>query len=200
MYATLLTAVLLAQAPQAGTQPPGRDTQPSAQSVDGTWTVLTFEKNGQAVPEAKNMTITIRNGVATCSGDEKSRPKAMRLEFGQNGMIRVTELDTAVGTDPARPEAGRADAAGDTRNAKTGHFILTKDFFCVCLKDGQATGVRPAGGERPNARADAEQPVRPAGGADTQPGAFSTSVPAGKPDACVIILKKSDSSNGERRP
>jgi hypothetical protein len=220
-----MTAVLLAQAPQPSTQPPTRDTTPSAHSIDGTWTVLCFEKNGQAVPEAKNMTITIRNNVATCSGDEKSRPKAMRLEFGQNGMIRVTELDTTVGTEPGRPpeparpgagrpdagppnadqpDAGRPNAAGDARNAKTGHYILAKEFFCVCLKDGQSDGARPGGGAIPPAasRIPGEQPVRPAGGADnTQPGTFGTTVPAGKPDAVVIILKKSDgSSPGERRP
>lgn len=195
MYATLLTAILLAQAPQAGTQPPGRDTQPSARSLDGTWTVLCFEKNGQAVPEAKNMTITIRNNVATCSGDEKNRPKSMRLEFGQNGTIRVTELDAAAGAPGAAapgaaPTARTEGAAGEHAGAKTGHYILTKDFFCVCLKDGQA-----AGGGRD------VQPGARAGAADTQPGTFSTTVPAGKPDACVVILKKSDgSSTGDRRP
>lgn len=196
MYATLMTAVLLGQAPQAGTQPPGRDTLPSAQSLDGTWTVVCFEKNGQPIPDAKNMTITIRNNVATCSGDEKNRPKSMRFEFAQNGKIRVTELDTAVGT--AAPDAS---PAGEPKDAKIGHYILTKDFFCVCLKDGQSTGIRPAGGEQPTTRTPADQPVRPAGGTDTQTGTFGTAIPSGKADACVVILKRSDSASpGERRP
>src|SRR5438105_15886873 len=105
MYATLLAAVLRAQAPQPGTQPPSRDTQPgAAPSLDGTWTVVALEKNGQPVPDARNMTLTIRNNVATCSGGaEANRPKTMRFEFGQNGKIRVTEQEGA----QAPPQQGQ---------------------------------------------------------------------------------------------
>jgi len=179
MYATLLTAVLLAQAPQTGTQPPGRD----AQSLDGTWTVLCLEKDGQPVPDAKHMTVTIKNNVCTfAGGDEKHAQKAMRIEFGQNGTVRLTEQDA--GTAPGA-------AAGDQKHAaKTGHYILTKDFFCVCLKDNQAAG---SGRD--------VQPTARAGGSGDQSGTFSTSVPHGKPDSCVVILKRSDSgSTGDRRP
>lgn len=201
MYATLLTAVLLAQAPQAGTQPPDRDTRSAAaQSLDGAWTVVCLEKDGQPVPDAKNMTVTIKNGVCTfAGGDDKTRQKAMRVEFGQHGMVRVTEQDAATAPgEAARPEA----AAGEPKQAaKTGHYILTKDFFCFCLKDAAAAGLRPAGDERPAAGAGDDQPVRRAGGADAQPGAFSTTIPQGKPDSCVVILKRSDSgSTGDRRP
>jgi hypothetical protein len=198
MYVTLLTAVLLTQAPQAGTQPPARDAQPAAaQSMDGTWTVVCLEKDGQPVPDAKNLTVTVKNGVCTfAGGDEKNRQKAMRVEFGPNGTARVTEQDAAAAPgEPARADA----AAGDPKAAKTGHYILTKDFFCVCLKDGRAD-VRPAGGERPAGAAD-DQPVRRAGGADAPRGAFSTSIPHGKPDSCVVILKRADGgSTGDRRP
>jgi hypothetical protein len=142
--------------------------------------------------------VTIKNGVCTfAGGDDKNRQKAMRIEFGQHGMVRVTEQDVAgsPGAEPAQADA----AAGDSKVAKTGHYILTKDYFCVCLKDAQPAGVRPAG-VRPAGAGD-DMPVRRAGGADAQLRAFGKSVPNGMPYSCVVILKRTDGgSTGDRRP
>ncbi len=224
MYATLIAAFVLAQAPTPAGQPPagrspglpGHDT--AAMSLDGNWTVVCLEKNGSPVADAKNLTVTVRNNVATFSDSNKQ--KAMRFEFAPDGRIRVTEMEgtgtgagtgTGTGTtaaqpgrpgQPVRPGVG-APGSPAHNETKTGVYVLAKDYFAVSLHD---TSARP-GGERPGAPGTAPRPVPPAGvpGAAppaTQPGGgtalggdFRSSVPSEKP-AIVVILKRSEGGNG----
>ena len=141
MYATLTAAALTLAAAQppatgrGGLAPPGQvpgenaAAPGAAQSIDGTWQVVALEKNGQPVPGAGAMTVTIRGGVVSFAplggtSADPARPAAgtgaagtgmmrsMRLEFGPAGTIRVTEagadnkFGTAGPSGPA-PEADR---------------------------------------------------------------------------------------------
>ncbi len=210
MYATLLAALavlLQPPTPPAG-QPgqPGRAGQPGAtaghdMSLDGTWTVVSFEKNGQAVPQATSMTVTVRNGVATFSGgDEKNHQKAMRIEFGPMNQIRVTEQDQGAG-GAGTPGAGTAPGAAPgtrpgspaTEQAKSGVYVKTHDYFAICLEDNQA-GTRP--GAAPGTRPATERTpgAAPPAGAGTSAG-FSSTLPHATP-YCTVILKRSGGGAG----
>lgn len=204
MYAMLLTA-LLAQPPQPPAQPPVRPAPPvqpaqpaqpgqpirpdqpgaipragaMAQSLDGDWQVLALEKDGRAVEGANTLTVSVRNNVVTFSGgEERNRPQAMRIEFGPNGTVRLTEQGAGdrpgagAGDRPGglgeRPAAGSPTASG----AKTGVYIMAGDYLAVSLHDraGAIPGARPGGLDAP-----ARPAVPPAG---TPPGAAP---PAGTP-------------------
>src|SRR5438874_11794420 len=101
MYATLLTAAILAQAPQpaTGTQSqPGRSDADRvghagmANQLDGSWTVVSLERSGQPVADVSGMTATVRNGLVTFDGGPPtSRMQPMRLEFGALGTVRVSD-------------------------------------------------------------------------------------------------------------
>ncbi len=141
MYGLLLCAIFVApqQDPNSPTRPADRNTT-SAISLDGNWTVLCVEKEGQPMPDAKKMTCSIANNVVTCKSDAKNDMKSMRLEFGPDATIRVTEMN----------ERGVAE------KAKTGVYVLSKDFLAICLHDS-ATTTTSAGtdGERTSRKIDA---------------------------------------------
>jgi hypothetical protein len=140
MYTLLVTTLVLAQAATpAPAQSP--DAAPSAkpgaaQSLDGNWTVICYEKNGQPMAEAKDVTVMIKDNTVTFSPkDAKTKIMAIRLEFPQPGMIRATEMEGASGsgsgatTTPDKSEqagqAGQAGQSGKAGQAKQGVYVLT---------------------------------------------------------------------------
>ncbi|HET6576494.1 MAG TPA: hypothetical protein VFG68_23035 [Fimbriiglobus sp.] len=148
MYATLLTAVVLAQPPQPAAQPPGREPAARAASLDGNWTVLYCAKDGQAKADLKDKTVSIRNNVATFTGAGADM-KPMRFELGPNNTIRVTETDATPGARPgapgAPPPARPIPGSPAANQTKTGVFVHGGDFLSVALHDGRpAAPVRPA--------------------------------------------------------
>ncbi len=116
---------------------PADETKPQMASLDGSWTVLCYEKDGQPVAEAKRMTVTVKDNVATFTdgaADEKdSKQKAMKFAFGLQGTIRVSEIE------------GTASAATDPssdKKAASGIYGMTKDYLAICLHDEASTGKR----------------------------------------------------------
>lgn len=220
MYAMLLTAVVLAQPPQ-----PGQPGQPGAnravaQSIDGEWQVVAIEKDGRQMDRANDLKVTIRNNVVTFSGgDEANRPQAMRIEFAQNGQVRLTEQGAGAGERPGgtpgagerpgapgQPGAGeRPGSPGAMSGAKSGVYIMAGDYLAVALHDragaGTTPGARPGGLDAPGTRPGGAPGTNPPGGtpgADrpgTTPGAglgtgtFSATLPSEKPSMCVILKR-----------
>ena len=92
---------------------------PDAKCLDGVWTVVCFEKGGEAQPEAKGMTVKAENGTITCSGKDGKTAMTMKVVIGQNGTVQVTEqgADTSVAAAPAR----------------AGVYVLTNDFLAISL-------------------------------------------------------------------
>jgi hypothetical protein len=205
MYATLIAALVLAQNPPQPQPPqppqPGqpRPADPTATtSLDGTWTVVAFERNGRPVADADTMSVTIRNGLITFTGgDESARLRPMRLEFAPNGMVRLIETPpadppgTRPGTTPPdAPKTERPVAPGSTPGvpARTGVYVLTRDFFVLSLNDTPAatdTAARP-GTTPPAATPDPRPGTAPR--ADYTAGYRPT--PTATPFA-VVILKRS---------
>jgi len=174
---------------QSGSSPP--------MSIDGNWKVLCLEKNGQPVADAKDVTVSIKDNVVTftspASTAEKDRMKAMRLDFAAGGKIRVTEANadgkfsnTGTGGNNTSGNTGNNSGNNTGNNAgnntssgghgaKTGVYVLAKDYLAVCIHD---EGGREGG----------------AAG-----GAAATEV--GKPNAksyCTVILTRADSSRPNR--
>jgi hypothetical protein len=184
-------------------------------SLDGDWQVLAIEKNGQAVAGASDFKVSVRNNVVTFSGgEERNRPQAMRIEFGANGQVRLTEQGAAPGAQPGaapgerpagappgeRPAAGSPAATG----AKTGVYIMAGDYLAVALHDAAtAPGARPGGLDVPGrpAAPPAGTPPGTTPPAGTQPGAgrpatlpgagtgFSAALPTEKADLCIILKR-----------
>ena len=124
MYALLLSAAATAAA--------APNDKPV--NLDGNWTVLCAEKDGQPVPDAKDMTATIKGNTITCNGKDGKKAMTMRVEFGPKGTIKVTDTTDA--------------APGDKPAVKEGVYIHTNDFLAVCI---HAAGDRPAPGAAPPA-------------------------------------------------
>jgi len=132
MYGLLLCAMLTAQQ-----QDQSNISSDRAMSLDGTWTVVSCEKNGQAMTDAKRMTCSIRNNTVTFATDKTGSNnssnnssgdmKTMKLEFGPQATIRVTELDARGSSD---------------NKTKQGVCVVSKDFIAVTILDDMASGNR----------------------------------------------------------
>jgi len=195
MYSLLTVALIAALTPaQQQNQPtrPGQQSTPQAQgqrdssppmSIDGNWTVICLEKDGQPVPNAKDVTVSIRDNTVTfnCPANtaEKDKVKAMRLEFSPGGKIRVTEAGadgkfSNTSTTPGAAPGTASNAAG--HEAKAGVYVLSRDYFAVCVHDESGReGVVPAGAR--------DQAGKPSGKSH-----------------CTVILKRSDSSSPRPNP
>jgi len=189
MYELLLvTLVALAASPAQQQNVPGQPNTAQAQgqrdssppmAIDGNWTVVCLEKNGQPVAHAKDVTVSIRDNVVTfnCPANtaEKDKIKAMRLDFSPGGKIRVTEAGadgkfSNTSTTPGAASPGNAPGSANTE-AKAGVYVLALDYFAVCVHDESG-----------------REGVVPAGARDQ----------VGKPNAkshCTVILKRADSSS-----
>ena len=141
MNALLLTAVLFTQAPDVKPAEPVQATKVDAsKSLDGNWTVICYEKDGKPMPEAKDCQVMVKDNVATFTcKDDKNKIVSLRLECGEKGMIKTTEVVNA--DSDAKPDA----------NAKTmvGVCVRTAEFCAICVqptdgKTGSETGDKDA--------------------------------------------------------
>ena len=195
MFTILIASTLALAAPQppaappAGTQPQDRGADKAGQmdkALDGQWTIVCLEKNGQPMPEAKNMTVKCEGNTITCSAKDGKPAMTLKVVFGQNGTIKVTE-QTASGTQPA--EVGKpADTAGRDPAAmgtKSGVYVMTSDYLAVCIHD-DARGASDRNGGRGAEATPAVVGGRT--GAEGE-GAANGSNPTTK-SYCSIVLKR----------
>ena len=130
MYGILISIALLF--PQVGT---AKTAQPVAQevaktaSLDGNWTVVCYERDGQPVDAAKNATVTFKdNTIKFEAKDGTTKMKSMRVEFGKEGTLRITESDSLVSAE----KGARAE------QAKAGVYVLSKNYLAICVHDETA--------------------------------------------------------------
>jgi len=119
MFALLLSTTAFFAAAEDKPKPESGNTP--AISLDGNWTVLCAEKDGKPMPEAKNMTVTAKGDTITCSGNDGKAAMTMKVEFGPHATIKVTETT--------------GDGTGDKPTAKKGVYVLTQDYFSLCVHD-----------------------------------------------------------------
>jgi uncharacterized protein (TIGR03067 family) len=140
--------------PQPGTQPGAGD---KAASLDGQWTVVSCAKDGAPVDKSDKLTVTIKgNEVTFAGGDDKTQMRALRLDFGPNGTLRVTEAGTDGKFDTTRPGGQPAAQPGgsDQKGPLTGVYVLTPDYLAVCVNKSTAPGDKPGGtGDKPGGQA-----------------------------------------------
>jgi hypothetical protein len=188
MYATLTAAALAfaAAQPPATAQPDRPGARPS---IDGTWTIVSLEKNGQPVADAKNMTVSIRGNMITFNkaGTTEAAPdmKAMRVEFAQNGVVRVSETDDNKfsATAPATPPGTTPGSTGTGAQpaTKSGVYVLTQDYLAVCVHD-----TAPRAGTAATAQPGE---VRPASATEAQPAAGTGPQ---QRSYCTVILRRTE--------
>jgi uncharacterized protein (TIGR03067 family) len=139
MYGMLISiAFLFPQAGQAQVAPPATAEAAKTATLDGNWTVVCYERDGQPVDAAKNATVTFKDSTIKFEAkDGTTRMKSLRVEFGKEGTLRATEIDSAVSTGTgARAEPSKA-----------GVYVLSKNYLAICLHD-DATGKDTTGAER----------------------------------------------------
>ena len=137
MKSLLYALALLVVGVSVVAQQPARDEprKPApAHSIDGSWTVISAEKNGQPMADAKDMTVTVRDNTITCNGKDGKAAMTFKVDFQKIGHAKVTD-QSAGATDKDK---------GATREAV---YVLTSDYLAVCVHDDKAGGeVQPASG------------------------------------------------------
>jgi hypothetical protein len=103
-------------------------------SLDGDWTLVSYERDGQPVVGSRKTQVKVTNNIVTCHGPTTAETKTMKFEFGPQGTIRVME----------------AKDGGTWAKAKSGVYVLTHDYLCVCLHDDHLQGS----GERTSLKVD----------------------------------------------
>jgi len=222
MHKSLLSAVLVvlfAAAVIGASQPdrPASADQPDrtkagatadkAASVDGEWTVVSASRDGSAVDGADKMTVTIKGSVVTFAsmaggGNDKSKMRALRLDFGPQGTLRVAEAGAdgkfgtggtggtgtpgGTGTNPGGrdtpPAAGTGTQPGGTgtqpgglgtAGSLSGVYVMTPDFLAVSVFT-PGTGTGTGGSGRPGGTGST-----PGGQNDTPPTGGTGTQPGG---------------------
>jgi len=165
MFALTLSLALAA--------PPDSSTQDKTRALEGNWTIVSIEKNGQPKEDAKQMTVTFKDGTITASGKDGKPAMTWKVDFADQGKVAVkaTESDGAAPVD------------------KTGVYVLTNDFLAICLHDGNE-GSKPEGAGKPQGAGN-EGAGRPEGAGRTEgaTGTGNTNSPLQK-SYCSIILKR----------
>ena len=108
------------------------------QALEGTWTVVCAEKGGEPMPDAKGMTVSVKDGVMTCNCPKTGA--TIRVECTSPGKAKVSVSETK-------------DGKGEMKEA---NYILTTDYLAVCIhdpksdkpdseqpKDGEKTAFQP---------------------------------------------------------
>jgi len=143
MYGLFMMAMLAPQQVHDQDRPTGTTSaREKSAMLDGTWTVLSVEKNGQPMTDAKMKTVTIRNNIITCNSSENHDMKVMRIEFGPEARVRVTDVSNdrnAANNDAAN--TGINNNSTPNEHAKMGVCVLSKDFFALCLHDDAKTNT-----------------------------------------------------------
>lgn len=168
MVALLIGSALALGAPPDDTKDP----------LEGSWAIVCLEKNGMPVPGAANRTATIRDNVVVCDGLDKMQMKAMRLEFGPQGTIWVTELDDPGPVDqktPARPEPPAP--------ARAGVYALTNEYLVIRVNEPKRHEV---------ARPDPAKPEP----VDASKSSGPTAPTRPESAYCTLILKRADMKPG----
>jgi hypothetical protein len=101
---------------------------PTSKTLDGSWTVVCYEKDGQPQPDAKGMTVKADAGTITCSGKDGKPAMTLKIVFGPNGTVQVTE-------------AG-ADTLAPAPAARAGVYVLTRDVLAISINE-EAAGADP---------------------------------------------------------
>jgi uncharacterized protein (TIGR03067 family) len=171
--------------PQAGQ----RDGAAKDQSLNGTWTVVSLEKNGQPQPDAKNYTVKAEGNTITCSSQDGKPAMTWKVDFQPNGQIRVTEQDQQGGSPAAQPGKPADTAGRDNANQKSGVYVMTSDFLAVCLHDNNAGGGNAGGNTDRSANSTVKDREQDA----TRSGA---SQPTNK-SYCSIVLKRQGNANND---
>jgi len=91
-------------------------------ALDGTWAVLSAEKNGEVIKDARDMTVT--GDVITCNCAKSGT--TMRIELTGPGPGKVT-------TTEGKEKGGDRLIAKD--GAKEAVIVLTTDYLAVCIHD-----------------------------------------------------------------
>lgn len=155
--------------------------------------------------EAKDAKVTVRNNTVTFDGKDKM--KAMRISFMPNGMVRVTETGaagaggTGVGTAdrPGGTGTGTTDrpgATGSQADSKMGVYVLTGDYFAICLHDDNR-GTGGAGGTGTGGTGTGTGGAT--GGAGSGTGSNATGATGSGPTSktyCNVILRRSGAAGG----
>lgn len=134
MNAFIVTSIL------AFGQPPA--SEPAA-GLDGNWIVVSFEKSGQVVAEAKDCLATIKDNVIVFSPkNEKTGINSMKLEFAGDSTVRVTEIVPKI--EEANPP-----------KARPGVYILSHEYVAISIRDTAPAnaGDAPAANSKPVANA-----------------------------------------------
>ena len=126
MYALLLTMSLVAAAP-ADDKPRTADRATQA-SLDGNWTIVALEKDGQPVAEARNMTVMAKGDTITCSAKDGKPAMTWKVSFADMGMVKVTAMEG----DNTKPMES------------SGVYVLTNDMLALCLHNPKSDKTEPA--------------------------------------------------------
>jgi len=125
MYALLLTVSLVVAAP--ADDKPRTEDRSTQTSLDGNWTIIALEKDGQPVAEAKNMTVMAKGNTITCSAKDGKPAMTWKVEFAEMGMVKVTAIE---GDDSKMLES-------------SGVYVLTKDMLALCLHNSKNDKTEP---------------------------------------------------------
>lgn len=182
-------------------QPGGAGTGGHATALDGTWTVVSAARDGKAVDGAGKLTVSIKNNVATFAGGaggaDKGQMRALRLDFGPQGTVRVSEANAdgkfdgpggtggtgTPGGDPKSGGTGTPPAATGSQPGGTGAgigaagllrgvYVLTPDFLAISVFD-TGTGS-DAGTSTPGSGTTPGGGIKSGGSGTTQPGGTGT--------------------------
>jgi hypothetical protein len=198
----LLFAALLVVAAddqqKGGLDPYSGRAGPIATMLDGQWTLVYGEREGQRLDKAGTTNVTIRANTLTFTMDGQQHN--WRLDFGAHQSLRAWHEG-----EGARTSSG---ASGTTRNSGTdsgtsktgGHrgvYILSGDYLCLSLEPTSAGGIpNAASGARDTASGRSAGASGTAGaGAGSAVGAMAAPV---QNQHFVMILRREGGSTGGR--
>ena len=125
-----------------------QQTQNPAINLEGNWTVVCLEKNGQPIQEAKNTEVTAKNNEITFTDKVHNQIKTLRLEFGDKGTLRVTEVGVTTPEQNRKPQGAQnqqtPNAEGMNQKAKEGVYVYGHDFLAICVHGEKETGAQKA--------------------------------------------------------
>lgn len=123
-------AILLGISAFVGAEEPR--TAATGKSINGTWTVLSAEKDGKAMGEAKDISVTVLDNVFTVR-DKDGKEMRLRMEFTGPGKATVTEdLSSTKGQNPVKDEKSPA--------SKSAVYVMTADYLAICVHHEASEG------------------------------------------------------------
>lgn len=199
----------------AGMAPAEEPEARSARALEGEWAVVCLERGGRPVPGATDMTVTVKGGKATFATPVPAggRPAgtgglvaAMRFDFAPGGRVVLTEAgaDGTFGPAPGARQTrddGRAVAPAPAvrpAGTKSGVYVLTQDYFAVCIHEDGARGEAGPGGAED--RAEDQPGADPRPGPDDRAGGAGRAATAREPlgrGYCTVILRRAANRGGD---